>query len=462
MSVLLLIDVDNVIGGNNPRPETVTSHVQALTAVVEAATNTRPTIAAGYRRPESGSAAIADALRALDVTALPVAEGRDASDNALLRWAAETRTESTRFFVASADRAFAAVAEWGSLEVVVWDEQPVAGVLSRSARRVHRVARPPRRATRSQEAPPHSATIPAKSPHHDEVNGCKAEPPDFTTAAAAKLGVAPDSEAIQQIARAERTVRRVDVSFKAAYLFAGLLGTVGFLIELLLVGETAYNGYARAGFIVALLAAGITHYHLLRRSVSQRLVVELWRSLLALLAAERSNLDVDLWSGLKHLTVAGRILETQTGRWEHPGPHPRLAARLLGRDLRLRALPELGRHPREIATELITTVASTTDDVVHGRWIASVPATPIQAAEWQQRLLDIDRAPTLTIRAIRLVMLFGVSWGVTYLAWSAVTGHSDSPTPQLSGALALAVMLWAGTNRTDQLVSDSLRRFTGR
>ncbi|WP_045876488.1 NYN domain-containing protein [Pseudofrankia sp. DC12] len=82
-------------------------------------------------------------LAELGVAPWPVPAKPDAADDALLQHARYIHERGGRTFtVASADRQFADLAKLGDLEVIAWENQPVARALEKAATRVRRLPYP--------------------------------------------------------------------------------------------------------------------------------------------------------------------------------------------------------------------------------------------------------------------------------------------------------------------------------
>jgi len=163
--VLLLIDVENMIGTN---PAAARLREQVCRLVDAAGVIGGPVHAvAAYSQQRSPRAA--DVLAAVGVESEGVTIGSaGAADAALLdraRCAAQAGYQD--FVVASAARAFAGLAELGRLHVVAWTGQPVAAALTRAAVTVHRLPRtspsatiPPAELTRPSDPVKHSPSRP--------------------------------------------------------------------------------------------------------------------------------------------------------------------------------------------------------------------------------------------------------------------------------------------------------------
>ena len=150
--VLLLIDVENMIG-TNPAPDKLREQVFRLVHAAGAVGRPVQAVAA-YSDQRSPRAA--EVLAAIGVEAEGVVPGgASAADAALLNRARQAAAAGhTDFVVASADRAFAGLAKLARLHVVSWTDQPVAAALTKAAVKVHRLPRIP---------PPPPATGPAQS-----------------------------------------------------------------------------------------------------------------------------------------------------------------------------------------------------------------------------------------------------------------------------------------------------------
>lgn len=156
---VLLIDFDNMVGSVSPREQVVR---QRVAAIRDAAGPVHHAVAAyavrqealmspgeptgsspqGWRGLATGPSRTASVLAEMGVAALPVVEGRNAADHALLAhaWRVRQSLQGCVFLVASADHRFAELEAAGPIDVLVWADQRVARKLDRAAREVRRIA----------------------------------------------------------------------------------------------------------------------------------------------------------------------------------------------------------------------------------------------------------------------------------------------------------------------------------
>lgn len=135
---VLLIDFENMIGPVNPRPELVRGRIAAL---VRAAGPVHHALAC-YARTEPELDLTGSVLAEMGVPSRVVAPGPDAAEKALLAHARYAHDRGCRTFsVASADRSFTALAEFGDFDVIAWTNQQVSARLQAAARQVRRVPR---------------------------------------------------------------------------------------------------------------------------------------------------------------------------------------------------------------------------------------------------------------------------------------------------------------------------------
>ncbi len=136
---VLLVDLENMVG-QKARSSVLSSRMDALLACVDPYT---PVVAAC-----AGSRIGAESrryLRERGVKLLVSDDGKDAADTMLLAEAQRLAQLGVRYFVvASGDRAFAKVADFGQLEVVLWKSQPPkkTNAYINRAYRVRRLERP--------------------------------------------------------------------------------------------------------------------------------------------------------------------------------------------------------------------------------------------------------------------------------------------------------------------------------
>ncbi|MGZ3146297.1 hypothetical protein ACVDFE_30755 [Lentzea chajnantorensis] len=98
---------------------------------------------AGYSHPDTHEDLTLSVLAELGIAACRVPQHANAAEHALLRHARYAHQQGCRSFaVASADRAFTALADYGEFDVLIWEGQPVAARLEACAHRVVRVPRP--------------------------------------------------------------------------------------------------------------------------------------------------------------------------------------------------------------------------------------------------------------------------------------------------------------------------------
>jgi hypothetical protein len=136
---VVLVDLENVVGF---RPKRRTLRTR-MTALLDAA-GPWPHAVAAYACIEDADDATASTLAALGVAPLRVTPGPDAAELALLAHARRMQADGcARFTVCSGDHAFAVLgdADASTLEVLVWQGQPVAASLAAAADHVHRLPR---------------------------------------------------------------------------------------------------------------------------------------------------------------------------------------------------------------------------------------------------------------------------------------------------------------------------------
>ncbi|CAO5240216.1 hypothetical protein [Frankia sp. AgKG'84/4] len=144
---VLLIDLENMVGLVQPRPDLVRARVHAL---LEAAGPVHHALAS-YAQGEPSSDRGASVLAELRVAPWPVPAGKNAADDALLQHARYVHSRGGRTFtVASADHRFAELARWGQLDVLAWEGQPVARALTAAGAHLRRL---PRASTSGPAAP---------------------------------------------------------------------------------------------------------------------------------------------------------------------------------------------------------------------------------------------------------------------------------------------------------------------
>lgn len=136
---VVLVDLENVVGF---RPKRRTLRTR-MTALLDAAGPRHHAVAA-YACIEDTDDVTASTLAALGVAPLRVTPGPDAAELALLAHARRMQADGcARFTVCSGDHAFAVLgdADASSLEVLVWQGQPVATGLAAAADHVRRLPR---------------------------------------------------------------------------------------------------------------------------------------------------------------------------------------------------------------------------------------------------------------------------------------------------------------------------------
>lgn len=136
---VLLLDLENAIG-MNPRPEVLASRLVAIQALAEPIAVSWAAYPTRLLSEQSRKV-----LKEHGVKTRWAKAGKDGADKALVKLA---RTEAAkgrrRFVVASADADFAAVADLGTLEVIIRPEQKINKRLSSRAAKIHRLPQPSR------------------------------------------------------------------------------------------------------------------------------------------------------------------------------------------------------------------------------------------------------------------------------------------------------------------------------
>ncbi|ANZ39892.1 hypothetical protein BBK82_31480 [Lentzea guizhouensis] len=136
---VLLIDVENAVGPNQPRPRVLRTRVSALVAAAGPVHH----VMASYSHQDAHEDFTLSVLAELGVAAWRVPRHANAAEHALLCHARYAHQQGCRSFaVASADRAFTALGDYGDFEVLIWEDQPVSARLQTCARQVVRVPRP--------------------------------------------------------------------------------------------------------------------------------------------------------------------------------------------------------------------------------------------------------------------------------------------------------------------------------
>lgn len=136
---VVLVDLENVVGFR-PKRRTLRTRMTALLA----AAGPRHHAVAAYACLDDADDVTASTLAALGVAPLRVTPGPDAAELALLAHARRMQADGcARFTVCSGDHAFAVLgdADASTLEVIVWQGQPVAADLAEAADDVRRVPR---------------------------------------------------------------------------------------------------------------------------------------------------------------------------------------------------------------------------------------------------------------------------------------------------------------------------------
>ncbi|MDX3187775.1 hypothetical protein PV458_05135 [Streptomyces sp. MN03-5084-2B] len=135
----MLVDLENVVGF---RPKRRTLRTR-MTALLDAAGPRHHAVAA-YACLDEADDVTASTLAALGVAPLRVTPGPDAAELALLAHARRMQADGcAHFTVCSGDHAFAVLgdADASTLEVIVWQGQPVAADLAAAADDVRRLPR---------------------------------------------------------------------------------------------------------------------------------------------------------------------------------------------------------------------------------------------------------------------------------------------------------------------------------
>ena len=173
---LLLIDLENSIGAVNPRERLLRTRVGALLAAAGPVHHA----VAGYAVAELADDPTASVLAELGVAPLRVAPTPDAAEVVLLAHARRIHDSlgCRTFLVASADRRFAELADLGRLELLAWQDQPIAAKLENAAHQVHRIVRPgvrpahtPADTPHQQPRPPERLADPTRSPAATHLGG---------------------------------------------------------------------------------------------------------------------------------------------------------------------------------------------------------------------------------------------------------------------------------------------------
>ncbi|MFJ8965867.1 hypothetical protein ACIRG5_41410 [Lentzea sp. NPDC102401] len=132
---MLLIDLENAVGTIHVRPRILRAKVHAL---LQAAGSVHHALASYAQADPAGDTVVS----VLGVAAWRVAQHDNAAEHALISHARYAYQQGCRTFtVASADRAFTALADLGMFDVLAWEGQQVAAKLEDRAQNVIRVAR---------------------------------------------------------------------------------------------------------------------------------------------------------------------------------------------------------------------------------------------------------------------------------------------------------------------------------
>ncbi|MEU4807406.1 hypothetical protein [Actinosynnema sp. NPDC023587] len=147
---VLLIDLENSVGAVRPRRRVLLARVEALLVAAGPVHHA----VAGYGGADLADDPTASALAELGVAALRVAPAPDAAEEVLLAHARRVHASlgCRAFVVASGDHRFTELAGMGRLEVVAWEDQPVAVRLEDAAHRIQRVPRTSGTAAEAREA----------------------------------------------------------------------------------------------------------------------------------------------------------------------------------------------------------------------------------------------------------------------------------------------------------------------
>lgn len=195
---LLLIDLENSIGSVRPRQRLLRSRIAALLAAARPVHHS----VAGYAAPDLMDDPTGSVLAELGVAPLRVTPAPDAAELVLLDHARRMHdTLGCRtFLVASADRRFAELATLGRLELLAWQDQPLAGRLEHAAHHVHRI---PKRTAASEPPEPEPEAA------HEPVTRMPARlskpvPTGIVTAVATGMGIGIGQRLIDVVARRRR------------------------------------------------------------------------------------------------------------------------------------------------------------------------------------------------------------------------------------------------------------------
>ncbi|GLZ37910.1 hypothetical protein [Actinokineospora sp. NBRC 105648] len=198
---VLLIDLENSVGGSTPRRRVLVARVEAVLA----AAGTVHHVVAGYSGADLADDLVGSALAEMGVSALRVAPGPNAAELVLLAHARRVHASlgCRSFLVASADHRFAELADLGRLELVVWHDQPVATQLKDAAHRIHRIARPS--STTDAAGPDPLATPTRPEPVLDGGSaGRRAGLREMATAVLTGIGIGIGQRLVESLARRQR------------------------------------------------------------------------------------------------------------------------------------------------------------------------------------------------------------------------------------------------------------------
>lgn len=136
---VLLIDLENAVGTIHVRSRILRAKVHALLQAVGPVHHAL----ASYAQADPVGDTVVSVLAELGVAAWRVEQHDNAAEFALISHARYAYQQGCRTFaVASADRAFTALADLGAFDVLAWEGQQVSAKLEDRAQSVIRVARP--------------------------------------------------------------------------------------------------------------------------------------------------------------------------------------------------------------------------------------------------------------------------------------------------------------------------------
>ncbi|MBT0768647.1 hypothetical protein KIH74_06895 [Kineosporia sp. J2-2] len=165
MAGVLLIDLENMVG-HGAGVKVLAPRLDALLRQAGPGLS----VVAACRRTRMGPGS-QEILQERGVRLLLVDDGKGAADQVLLHEARRQAGQGCRrFLVASADRAFAAVADLGRLEILLWEgQQPLApNRYTRVADMVHRIPRPARGFPAHERSPAAGTDAPQVSAHDQQ------------------------------------------------------------------------------------------------------------------------------------------------------------------------------------------------------------------------------------------------------------------------------------------------------